>query len=251
MTSSIVEAHDYFRGRAEQWLDRLPGDTESAQALEVAVREYLQVVVIDLSDSDNPHVIFETLNARGTPLRQSDMVKNKILYDAEVELADDDGRAVETEDLKCLWPFGQDDWWDVEVGRGLQRRARIELYLNHWLTLRNRTATKAYDEFSVFDRYASERTRQGQDIHDVAQDLGNLGGVYRDLEESRRKDIGKFLKRRKVMNVARSPQCCSGFFPVTCRTERSRRACGYLRASWFGESCVATVLAATESCLLS
>lgn len=202
MTSNIVEAHDYFGGRAEQWLDRLPGEREGAKALEVAVRQYLQIVVIDLSDSDNPHVIFETLNARGTPLRQSDMVKNKILYDAEVELADGDGRAVETEVLeRRLWPFGQDDWWDVEVGRGLQRRARIELYLNHWLTLRNRTTTKAYDEFRVFDRYASERTGQGQDIHDVAQDLGNLGDVYRDLEEGRRKDIGKFLKRRKVMNV--------------------------------------------------
>ena len=33
------------------------------------------MVVIDLSPQDDPHVIFETLNARGTPLLESDLIK--------------------------------------------------------------------------------------------------------------------------------------------------------------------------------
>ena len=34
------------------------------------MRAHLELVVIDLGDSDDPHVIFETLNARGTAHRR-------------------------------------------------------------------------------------------------------------------------------------------------------------------------------------
>lgn len=202
-TSRIVQAYDYFKNRADLWLDRLsaePGEHKAAAALAEAVEVGLDIVVIDLDHSDNPNAIFETLNARGTPLRQSDMVKNKILYEAEFGLADDDSK-VDEEELKHLWPFDQDDWWDVKVGRGFQRRARIDLYLNHWLTLRNKAATRAYNEFRVFDRYARDEVNEGRGIQDVARDLGKIGRVYRELEEIQRNDIRRFLERRKVMNV--------------------------------------------------
>ena len=84
--SRVVQAHEFFKGQAEQWLDRFSEDggerDRAASALEAAVSANLAIVVIDLGDSDDPHVIFETLNARGTPLLQSDMVKNKVLHDA-------------------------------------------------------------------------------------------------------------------------------------------------------------------------
>ena len=93
--SRIVQAHEYFKGQAEQWLDRFPrqsGEHETAaSALEAAVSRSLEIVVIDLGESDNPHVIFETLNARGTPLLQSDMVKNKVLQDAGIGMRDEEG----------------------------------------------------------------------------------------------------------------------------------------------------------------
>ena len=53
------------------------------------MRMQLELVVIDLGDTDDPHVIFETLNARGTPLLQSDMIKNKILHDADIGAEDE------------------------------------------------------------------------------------------------------------------------------------------------------------------
>ena len=78
--SLIVQAHEYFKGRARQWLDSIPDETgkrdRAVCALETVVCSKLEIAVIDLEGSDNPHVIFETLNARGTPLLQSDMVKN-------------------------------------------------------------------------------------------------------------------------------------------------------------------------------
>jgi len=68
MDSRIVQAHKFFRDMAGQWLDRFPADeARAAAALENALRTRLALVAIDLEAEDDPHMIFETLNARGTP----------------------------------------------------------------------------------------------------------------------------------------------------------------------------------------
>ena len=200
--SRIVQAREYFKRQAERWLDgsgdETPRGNQAASALEEAVRAKLDIVVIDLAASDNPHVIFETLNARGTRLLQSDMVKNKILHDVGVP-ASDDNETSGTE--RRIWPFGEDEWWNDEVGRGFQRRPRVDVYLNHWLTLRNRAEMKSYDEFRAFEKYVDARKGQGDTVEDIAGDLARLGSTYRDVEDVRRTDIATFLKRCKVMNV--------------------------------------------------
>ena len=201
-TSRIVQAHEYFRGQVGQWLDKFDDKggerAKAATSLEQALRTKLELVVIDLGGSDNPHIIFETLNARGTPLLQSDMVKNRVLYDAKIKRADGDDERSPEEQL--LWPF-DDDWWNKEVGRGLQRRPRIDVFLNHWLTLRNRSATKPYNEFRVFGDYADARSREGETVLDIAKDIGDLGRIFRDVEDMRREIIASFLERRNAMNV--------------------------------------------------
>ena len=197
----IVQAHEFFKHQSEQWLDKFPNKTKkAASALEEAVRKKLEIVVIDLGDSDDPHVIFETLNARGTPLLQSDMVKNKILHDAKLGLKNDDREVSEAE--KHVWPFGQSDWWAKKIGRGLQRRPRVDVYLNYWLTLRKRAEMKPYDEFRAFSEYTQEQTEKGIGIQEVARDMGNLGRMYRGVEEFQRKDIERFVKRRNVMSMS-------------------------------------------------
>ena len=199
--SRIVQAHEYFKAQAEQWLDQFPRDTgeRAASALEEAVSRSLEIVVIDIEESDDPHIIFETLNARGTPLLQSDMVKNKVLHEAGIGIRNDDEEA--TPEERDIWPFDQDDWWAQEVGRGLQRRPRVDVYLNHWLTLRNQEEMKPYDEFRAFVKYADARVGGDETIQDVVRDLGKLGTIYRDVEEVRRANIARFLERRNVMNV--------------------------------------------------
>ena len=201
-TSRIVQAHDYFKGQVGQWLDKFDDRAgeraRAASALEEVLRTKLELVVIDLGDADDPHMIFETLNARGTPLLPSDMVKNKILYDAKIKSSDDDSDRSPEE--RRLWAF-DDDWWAKDVGRGLQRRPRIDVFLNHWLTLRNRSDTKPYDEFRVFEKYAQARSKDGETVFDIAKDIRDLGGVFRDVEELGRENIASFLERRNIMNV--------------------------------------------------
>ena len=200
--SRIVKAHEYLKGQVRRWLDEFTEEggnsNKAAGALEDAVSHFLELVVIDLGDADDPHVIFETMNARGTPLLQSDMVKNKMLYDARIK-ADDEGFDGSPEQAR-LWSFDKDEWWAKEVGRGLQRRPRIDVYLNHWLTLRNWAETKPYDEFRVFVKYAEKRSSKGETVFDIACDIGDLGSIYHDIEEGGINGVARFLERRNVMN---------------------------------------------------
>ncbi|MCY4199491.1 MAG: DUF262 domain-containing protein, partial [Gammaproteobacteria bacterium] len=197
--SQIVQAHKYFKDQTADWLDGF-GDIEScnkaAEALEKIVRTKLDLVVIDLESSDDPHLIFETLNARGTPLLESDMVKNKILHESNIHLEDEKESSEET---KRLWPF--DKWWAEEVGLGLQRRPRIDVYLNHWLTLKNKSQTKSYDEFAIFEEFVKIEGGKGKSISNIAEDLGEIGRTYRNMEEGSIQDIRAFLTRRSAMNV--------------------------------------------------
>ncbi len=200
--SRIVAAHNYFKNKTEQWLEVFreeDGQQEkAASALERVVTNHLELVVIDLGLADDPHVIFETLNARGTPLLPSDMIKNQILHIAGVGAEYDEGN--QSDEIEQLWGFS-DDWWRREIGRGHQRRPRIDVYLNNWLTLRNRSETKAHTEFAAFGKYAKNSIENGTAIQEIAEDIGRLGGIYRDIDQSRINLIEPFLYRRRVMGI--------------------------------------------------
>ena len=66
------------------------------------------MVVIDLSADDDPNVIFETMNARGTPLEQSDLIKNYVLSRSSNEL---DGKI-------DLWEGLDENWCGTRSGKG-------------------------------------------------------------------------------------------------------------------------------------
>lgn len=71
------EAVLYFRKRIEDTdLNEQPIKPE---LLLQTIEQSLQVVMINLSDTDDPYLIFESLNAKGEPLTQADLVRNYIL----------------------------------------------------------------------------------------------------------------------------------------------------------------------------
>lgn len=197
--SGIVQAHNFFRTQVDLWLDRCsepdadPAEaTKAAEALERAVSDLLELVVIDLAPADAPHIIFETLNARGTPLLQSEMIKNRILYEAHAgDVAPDAG---------ALWGFDS-DWWRNEIGRGYLRRPRIDVFLNNWLAMRRVSAIGPNEEFESFKDYFQAKKSAGESIADVAADIGRIGKIYEDLEQRRIPAIDTFLYRRGVMQV--------------------------------------------------
>jgi uncharacterized protein with ParB-like and HNH nuclease domain len=134
----MVEAYLFFHdqlqsfilgtGEGEPWPDK-----SVEQRLELsfqALKNSLQVVVIDLEPGDDAQVIFETLNARGEALLPADLLRNYIFL-----------RAARTggsqEDLyEKYWKPFDDEFWRVEVKQGRLSRPRSDLFMQHFLASR-------------------------------------------------------------------------------------------------------------------
>ena len=195
-SSRIVMAHNFFKGQAEQWLEQSPQNENPERAAECLVRassDCLELAVIELNSSDNPHIIFETLNARGTPLLPSDKIKNHILYKADVTSSGEDDEL--TGDAAQLWQLS-DEWWRQETGRGHQRRPRVDIFLNNWLAMRTGGEIRANEEFPKFQQYAEEKS-----IHEIAEDITRNANLYRNIDQATIPEIATFLEFRRVMNA--------------------------------------------------
>lgn len=149
--SQIVSAHDYFHKQVSEWLD---GDENTAiaraEAMYIALSHLIQLVVIELDHTADPQIIFETLNARGEPLLQSDLVRNYIIYVAERQGYSPDVVASD-------WLSRYDNrWWKTKVSQGRTRRERVEQFLNYWLVMRLAREVKAGDIFSAFREHVND-----------------------------------------------------------------------------------------------
>ena len=192
----IREAYDYFKTTVSAWLD---SDVEQrdirADALEKTLKELLQIAAIDLDADEKPHIIFETLNARAEVLLQSDLIKNTVMYEAEV--VDDASRARE------LWGMFEDEWWRRDSGEGRVGRIHLDRFLNYWMVMRTRQDVQVGRVASSFRNYVAEVSSESPDysIDVIAKDIRHAGSVYRDMEENRVPGIEIFLRRMKVMEL--------------------------------------------------
>ena len=117
----ITKAFQYFKEKVEGWLSEADTPEERVRrsdALEEALAQSLLIAVIDLEDDEEPHIIFETLNARGEILKQSDLVKNTVMYEA--------GVVDEADAAQRLWGMFEDAWWRETTSE--PRLDRVQLY---------------------------------------------------------------------------------------------------------------------------
>ena len=220
--SLIVQAHEFFKLEVDHWLSELPDEsTNRAHALEAVLTHLLELVVIDLSVDDEPHIIFETLNARGTPLLQSDLIKNMILYKAEHVDIDD-----ESDEARRLWGFG-DGWWRSEIRRGRLTDPRVDVFLHYWLTMRTREEIRPDRVAAEFRIYAEN---SGTSIEDVADDIKRVGDTYRTLEDGEARGYETFLYRRDVMQAGVLTPVLLWLFSAGVSSEQKSKAVSALES---------------------
>ncbi|MGA2850512.1 MAG: DUF262 domain-containing protein [Terracidiphilus sp.] len=75
--SRFKRAYDFFRRRLRDQIDQSVS-IDPARILDI-IETKLMAVMINLSDSDDPYLIFESLNFKGFPLEQADLVRNYFL----------------------------------------------------------------------------------------------------------------------------------------------------------------------------
>ena len=181
--SRIVKAHQYFTTAVTQWL----GDPAAAdygmksEQLASVLQADLQLVTIELLSAENSQEIFETLNARGTPLTAADLVRNFVFQRLEGEGADT--KKAYKED----WPFETKFWTkDVSVGRYLVSRS--SLFLNQWLIARTGEEISPQSTFTRFKSYVEHQA--GHKMADLLPVLKQQAAQYEAWTEAAAKTGG-------------------------------------------------------------
>lgn len=156
----LAQAHKFFSEQVERWLgdEKLPEFSIRAETLTTVITRALQLVVIDLRADENSQEIFETLNARGTPLTAADLIKNFVFQTLAAEGVDTS--KAYTED----WPF-ESSFWEKEVGVGRYFISRSSLFLNQWLMSRTGEEISPKQTFTRFKHFVE---------HEVGNSMAEL-----------------------------------------------------------------------------
>lgn len=232
----IPDAYLYFHRAISGWISHsgleneyeepLCGTAEERfEALWTIVRGHLMLVAIDLDEDDDAQVIFETLNARGTQLLPADLVKNFLFRLAELEEAPVDAY------YERYWQQFDEDFWREEVAQGRMKRPRIDLFLQHYLTLKTNDEVNVGHIFGVYKEYAESLTKPGDDgdttclkAEDHLVPLKQYGRVFRRFyEPAVGSRAGVFFERLNIIDTATVYPFLLEAFHSLDGTDESRR----------------------------
>ena len=170
--SRVVRAHEYFTAAVSEWLDSdTDGAAERAQALTSVLTRGLQLVAINLTLNENSQEIFETLNARGTPLTAADLIRNFVFQRLAAEGAD-------TRAHLDNWPF-ETEFWEKEVSVGRYTTQRSSLFFNQWLGSRLGEEVSTRATFTRFKQYVEQiDLENGQKVADLLPVIQEQAKAY-------------------------------------------------------------------------
>ena len=208
--ANIPDAYLFFSEKLADWFntdhvednDSVTYSVEDRlEALWQVARSKLQIVVIDLDQDDESQVIFETLNARGTQLLPADLVKNYLFHRANAN--SDDVESLYEEYWK---PFDA-AFWREEIRQGRVTKPRIDLFLQHYLSLKTLDDVRVSHLFNTFKHYIEEQLLAQSEPNNNAsaelKELAKYGEIFRDFftspVDSR---LGLFKTRLEAVDTA-------------------------------------------------
>ena len=146
---AISDAYIYFHQKICDWIHEDGEPENRLSSLHGVISGKLVMVVIELGTDDDAQMIFETMNARGVPLLAADLVKNSILNELDCE-----GEDLEKAYRNYWKDFDEDDaFWRQEVGRGHARKPRLELLIQHAISLISEQEVTPSDLYLSYKRY--------------------------------------------------------------------------------------------------
>lgn len=207
----LAGAYFYFARSIREFVKPEKGATISKEQSDArifgllqALRTALQVIVIELEETDDPQVIFETLNARGQPLLPSDLIRNFVFLQA----ANDPN--INADDLyDRFWrPFdelrqaeaveGEDRFWHIEERQGRLTRPRIDLFMFHYLVMKTERDLNIGQIFREFRDWCDEHP---QSVESFLGDLKSHSEVFAHLIGPSGDDrVSIFARRLKALD---------------------------------------------------
>ncbi|MYB76002.1 MAG: DUF262 domain-containing protein [Chloroflexi bacterium] len=196
--TGLHKAFLYFKEEVSKWMQEAPLDWDArAEGLEAALSDHLHFVSVDLDDGEEPYTIFSTLNERGVTLEASDLIKNMLMYQADVGECE--------EKAEHIWGlFEKDDWWRSKTGENNLKRSQSDRFFDHWLTVKKNGEPRRPERLPHdFNSYIEICKDKGPNMEDLIQDLQHGAGTYLQIQKSKSQDatVNAALERMHALNI--------------------------------------------------
>ncbi|GAA8532220.1 DUF262 and DUF1524 domain-containing protein [Helicobacter pylori] len=140
----------------EEWIN------ENTDKLETIFKglEKLMIVWISLKkEKDDPQLIFESMNSKGIELTQTDLIRNYIIMETEVEKQEDF--------YNQYWRAMEEDF--------KQNETLFNRFVKHYLTIK---IGKIPNEKRVYEAFKDYQQKEGIEIEDLLKDLQKYCGYF-------------------------------------------------------------------------
>ena len=137
-------------------------DSVDLKSVYEGVRKLIIIDIVLNPQADNPQLIFESLNSKGTELSQADLIRNYVLLGQEPDLQN---RLYETY------------WYPMEQSFGTEYAKRFDSFIRDYLTLKTQQIPNKRQVYESFKRYVADK-REPEALEAVIKEIVHYSKHY-------------------------------------------------------------------------
>lgn len=181
--TAIGECYKFFEKNLRKKIRQNRGSLEELKKIKQVIGSKFSLISVVLNNDDNPHLVFENLNAKGKPLTQADLVRNHLFM-----LINDDPK---TQDSVYA-----EYWHKMEELLGDD----LTEFIRHYLIAKNRVPVKQNDIY-----WETKKRIKKENVLDGIKDLSKFAKYYAKLLNPKKHEknpgVSKYLQRLKCFGV--------------------------------------------------
>ncbi len=157
----------------EEWIRK---NTDKLETIFKGLEKLMIVWIALKKEKDDPQLIFESMNSKGIELTQTDLIRNYIVMETEVEKQEDF--------YNQYWRAMEEDF--------KQNETLFNRFVRHYLTIK---IGKTPNEKRIYEAFKDYRQKKGIEIEDLLKDLQKYCGYFCQIafKKEADKDLNKAL----------------------------------------------------------
>ncbi|GAA9862177.1 DUF262 and DUF1524 domain-containing protein [Helicobacter pylori] len=168
-SSKIVENFKLF----EEWVS----NTDKLETIFKGLDKLTIVWIALEKGKDDPQLIFESMNSKGMELTQTDLIRNYIVMETEIEKQEGF--------YNKYWRAMEENFKQSE--KQSKREDLFDKFVRHYLTIK---IGKAPNEKRVYEAFKDYQQKEGIEIEDLLKDLQKYCGYFCQIKFKKEADEG-------------------------------------------------------------
>ncbi len=175
LSLKIVENFKLF----EEWIRK---NTDKLETIFKGLKKLMIVWIALKKEKDDPQLIFESMNSKGIELTQTDLIRNHIIMETEIEKQKDF--------YNQYWRAMEENFKQSE--KQSKREDLFNKFVRHYLTIKT---GKIPNEKRVYEAFKDYQQKEGIEIEDLLKDLQKYCGYFCQIafKKEDKKDLKEAL----------------------------------------------------------